>query len=63
MPEPLSNPTAQVTVVDSPRVIDPGITRVGPIPRQLFFLGSTPEQSLAVNVEGKGLGPSSQAGA
>jgi len=55
VPEPLSNPTAQVTVVDSPRVIAPGVASMGPIPRQLFFFGWTPEQSLAVNVEGKGL--------
>jgi 7,8-dihydropterin-6-yl-methyl-4-(beta-D-ribofuranosyl)aminobenzene 5'-phosphate synthase len=55
VPVPLSNPTAQVTVVDGPRVIAPGIASLGPIPRQLFFLGWTPEQSLAVNVEGKGI--------
>jgi 7,8-dihydropterin-6-yl-methyl-4-(beta-D-ribofuranosyl)aminobenzene 5'-phosphate synthase len=55
VPVPLSNPTAQVTVVDGPRVIAPGVASMGPIPRQLFFLGWTPEQSLAVNVEGKGI--------
>jgi len=54
VPEPLSNPTAQVTLVDGPRVIAPGVAIMGPIPRQLFFFGWTPEQSLAVNVEGKG---------
>jgi len=55
VPEPLSNPTAQVIVVDGPRVIAPGVASMGPIPRQLFFFGWTPEQSLAVNVEGKGI--------
>jgi len=55
VPVPLSNPTAQVTVVDGPRIIAPGVASMGPIPRQLFFLGWTPEQSLAVNLEGKGL--------
>jgi 7,8-dihydropterin-6-yl-methyl-4-(beta-D-ribofuranosyl)aminobenzene 5'-phosphate synthase len=55
VPVSLSNPTAQVTVVDGPRVIAPGIASMGPIPRQLFFFGWTPEQSLAVNVEGKGI--------
>jgi 7,8-dihydropterin-6-yl-methyl-4-(beta-D-ribofuranosyl)aminobenzene 5'-phosphate synthase len=55
VPVPLSNPTARVTVVDGPRVIAPGVASLGPIPRQLFFLGWTPEQSLAVNVEGKGV--------
>ncbi len=54
-PVPLSNPTTQVTVVDGPRVIAPGVASIGSIPRQLFFLGWTPEQSLAVNVEGKGI--------
>ena len=54
VPVPLSNPTARVTVVDGPRVIAPGVASIGPIPRQMFFFGWTPEQSLAVNVEGKG---------
>ena len=55
VPVPLSNPTAQVTVVDGPLVIAPGVASTGSIPRQLFFFGWTPEQSLAVNVEGKGI--------
>ena len=55
VPVPLSNPTAQVTVVDGPLVIAPGVASMGSIPRQLFFFGWTPEQSLAVNVEGKGI--------
>lgn len=54
-PELLSNPTARVTVVDGPRVIAPGVASIGPIPRQMFFMGWTLEQSLAVNVEGKGI--------
>jgi len=54
-PEPLTNPTAQVAVVDGPRIIAPGVASMGTIPRQLFFFGWTPEQSLAVNVEGKGI--------
>lgn len=55
VPVPLSNPTAQVTLVDGPRIIAPGVASIGPIPRQMFFLGWTVEQSLAVNVEGKGI--------
>jgi 7,8-dihydropterin-6-yl-methyl-4-(beta-D-ribofuranosyl)aminobenzene 5'-phosphate synthase len=55
VPAPLSNPTARVVVVDGPRVVAPGVASMGPIPRQLFFFGWTPEQSLAVNVEGKGI--------
>ncbi len=55
VPEPLSNPAATSIVVGQPRVIAPGVATMGPIPRQLFFFGWTPEQSLAVNVEGKGI--------
>lgn len=55
VPVRLSNPTARVGVVDGPRVIAPGVASLGPTPRQLFFFGWTPEQSLAVNVEGKGI--------
>ena len=55
VPVPMSHPTAQVEVVYRPRVIAPGIASLGPIARQLFFLGWTPEQSLAVNVKGKGI--------
>jgi 7,8-dihydropterin-6-yl-methyl-4-(beta-D-ribofuranosyl)aminobenzene 5'-phosphate synthase len=55
VPEPMSHPTAHVEVEEEPRAIAPGIITLGPIPRQLFFLGWTSEQSLAVNVEGKGI--------
>ena len=55
VPLPLSNPTAQVTVADGPRAIAPGVASMGTIPRQMFFFGWTLEQSLAVNVEGKGI--------
>jgi 7,8-dihydropterin-6-yl-methyl-4-(beta-D-ribofuranosyl)aminobenzene 5'-phosphate synthase len=55
VPVPLSNPAARVVVVDGPRVVAPGVASMGPIPRQLFFSGWTPEQPLAVSVEGKGI--------
>lgn len=55
VPELLTNPTARTIVVDKPRLIAPGVVSMGPIPRQLFFYGWTPEQSLAVNVAGKGI--------
>lgn len=55
VPEPMTHPTARVEVVERPRCIAPGVASLGPIPCQLFFFGWTPEQSLAVNVEGKGL--------
>jgi 7,8-dihydropterin-6-yl-methyl-4-(beta-D-ribofuranosyl)aminobenzene 5'-phosphate synthase len=55
VPTPMTHPTAQVEVVEERRIIAPSIVSLGPIPRQLFFFGWTPEQSLAVNVAGKGL--------
>lgn len=54
VPTPMTHPTAEVELVAGPRVIAPGIVSLGPIPRQLFFFGWTPEQSLAINVAGKG---------
>ncbi len=55
VPVPMTHSTARVEVVEGPRVIAPGVASLGPIPRQLFFFGWTPEQSLAVNVEGRGI--------
>jgi 7,8-dihydropterin-6-yl-methyl-4-(beta-D-ribofuranosyl)aminobenzene 5'-phosphate synthase len=54
-PVPMTHPTAKVELEEEPRAIAPGIVNLGPIPRQLFFLGWTPEQSLAINVQGKGI--------
>jgi 7,8-dihydropterin-6-yl-methyl-4-(beta-D-ribofuranosyl)aminobenzene 5'-phosphate synthase len=55
LPTQMTHPTTQVHIVDGPCRIAPGIASLGPIPRQLFFFGWTPEQSLAINVAGKGL--------
>ncbi len=55
VPTRMTHSTAKIELVDRPRVIAPGIASLGPIPRQLFWLGWTPEQSLAINVEGKGI--------
>jgi 7,8-dihydropterin-6-yl-methyl-4-(beta-D-ribofuranosyl)aminobenzene 5'-phosphate synthase len=55
VPAPLAHPTARVEVVEGPRAIAPGVASVGPIPRQLFLLGWTPEQALAVHVKGRGI--------
>ena len=55
VPEPLEHPTADVRVVKGPQRIAPGVVSLGPIPGALFFLGWTPEQALAVNVQGKGI--------
>lgn len=54
-PQPLQNPSAETIVVKRPQRLAPGVATLGPIPRQLFFLGWTPEQSLAVHVAGKGI--------
>ncbi|HEY81519.1 MAG TPA: MBL fold metallo-hydrolase [Caldilineae bacterium] len=55
LPVPLVNPAATPIVIDGPAMLAPGVVSMGPIPRQLFFLGWTPEQTLAVHVEGKGV--------
>ena len=55
LPVPLVNPSATPVVIDQPTVLAPGIVSMGPIPRQLFFLGWTLEQTLAIHVEGKGI--------
>lgn len=49
------NPKPWVELVTGPRVLSNGIASIGPIPRQLFLLGYTAEQTLAVNLEGKGV--------
>ena len=55
VPVSITNPSATPIVIDEPTKLADGIFSMGPIPRQLFFLGWTPEQSLAINVEGKGI--------
>ena len=55
VPEPMTHPTATVEVVEEPQGIAPGVATIGPIGRALFFLGWVEEQSLAVNVAGKGI--------
>jgi len=55
VPEPMTHPTATIKVVEEPQAIAPGVATMGPIGRALFFLSWVEEQSLAVNVEGKGI--------
>jgi len=50
-----NNPGPKVTVTREPKVLGPGIATMGVIPRNLFLMGPTYEQSLAVNLKGKGL--------
>jgi len=49
------NPGPETRVIREPVVIKPGIASIGVIPRYLFLMGDTPENALAVNVEGKGI--------
>lgn len=55
LPTKMTHSSAEVEVISAPRQIAPGIASLGVIPRQLFFFGWTPEQALAIHVEGKGL--------
>ena len=49
------NPAPVIHVVSAPEVLRPGIASTGVIPRFLFIVGRTLEQSLLINVKGKGL--------
>ncbi len=49
------NPGFSAKVITAPTVLKEGIASIGPIPRALFLMGYTLEQSLAINVEGKGI--------
>jgi 7,8-dihydropterin-6-yl-methyl-4-(beta-D-ribofuranosyl)aminobenzene 5'-phosphate synthase len=50
-----NNPGLSVKIVREPEVIDTGVATIGIYPRSLFLIGYTAEQSIAVNVKGKGL--------
>lgn len=54
-PTEMNHPTASLTQIREPKVLAKGIASIGPISRALWLLGLTAEQSLAVNVEGKGI--------
>ncbi|MFH2067368.1 MAG: MBL fold metallo-hydrolase [Pseudomonadota bacterium] len=58
-PVPISpsswNPGPRVEVVNQPKVLANGIASIGSIPRNLFILGYTLENSLAIRVENKGI--------
>lgn len=46
---------SNITVSKEPTVIMPGVYTIGCIPRHLFLMGNTEEQSLAFRIEGKGI--------
>lgn len=49
------NPGPKVEVITEPKVLKNGIASIGVIPRNLFLMGYTLENSLAINVENKGI--------
>jgi 7,8-dihydropterin-6-yl-methyl-4-(beta-D-ribofuranosyl)aminobenzene 5'-phosphate synthase len=49
------NPGPKIEVIKDPRILKPGIASIGVIPRYLFLAGYTEEQSLAINLQGKGI--------
>ncbi len=51
----MQSPGIEVGHTEDPTVIAPGIATTGVITNYFFFMGETPEQALAVNVEGKGI--------
>jgi 7,8-dihydropterin-6-yl-methyl-4-(beta-D-ribofuranosyl)aminobenzene 5'-phosphate synthase len=52
---PLERPGLDNHTVLQPQILAPGVGTTGPLPVQLFLLGYTLEQSLVVDVAGKGL--------
>jgi len=54
-PIPMTYPGLTPILAENPTVISECVTTIGVISNQLFFLGYTHEQALAVNVEGKGI--------
>lgn len=54
-PVSMTHPTAEIQVLDGPQKLSNGIVSIGPIHRALWLMGLTAEQSLAINVEGKGI--------
>ncbi|MBI5606073.1 MAG: MBL fold metallo-hydrolase [Deltaproteobacteria bacterium] len=54
-PVPMTYPGLKPVCSDNPVIISKGVATTGTIPRYLFFSGWTPEQALAINVEGKGV--------
>jgi len=54
-PVPMRYPGIEVRHAEDPTVIAPGVATTGVITNYFFFMGETPEQALAVNVDGKGI--------
>jgi 7,8-dihydropterin-6-yl-methyl-4-(beta-D-ribofuranosyl)aminobenzene 5'-phosphate synthase len=54
-PVPMTYPGLEPISADNPIIISKGVATTGTIPSYLFFTGWTLEQTLAINVEGKGI--------
>ncbi len=54
-PIEMNHPTAKLMHVTKPLIIGKGIASIGPIKQPMFLMDITIEQSLVVNVKGKGL--------
>ncbi len=51
----MMTPVGKIIVNQEPFILKPGIGSIGAIPRHLFIMGKVYEQSLAINVSGKGI--------
>jgi len=54
-PIPMTYPGLEPICSKDPTIISKGVATIGVISNELFFMGTTPEQALAVNAEGKGI--------
>lgn len=54
-PVSMTYPGVRPVRAENPMIISRGVATTGTIPSYLFFTGWTPEQALAINVEGKGI--------
>jgi 7,8-dihydropterin-6-yl-methyl-4-(beta-D-ribofuranosyl)aminobenzene 5'-phosphate synthase len=54
-PVPMTYPGLRPVCADQPTIISKGVVTTGTLPSYLFFAGWTSEQSLAINVTGKGI--------
>lgn len=55
VPTEMTHPSAQVRVIEGPRKLAPGIASGGPIMRAIWLMGPVFEQTMLVNVAGKGV--------
>ena len=55
LPAAMTHPSATVEVVTEPRKLAEGVASTGPLTRAIWLMGPVAEQSLLVDVEGKGV--------